>query len=296
MSVLDTSSFEGLNVASVSGVTWVDFMQMTESFIALDISVNSTGWGRWRDGVYETGIFSVEATKEESAVRRREFREFLSELFGDKTYEYVFVEKPIMGKNYDTSSALFQLNVIVDDMIDMNMLSARKIIREDNNMWKSNLHKASGFVSKIKGDKDIKGMVQESLRRLGFDQQERVLKEDEWDATGLAIGVIYRELVLKNTKAIKKPKTDIRKGFNVRQFDNDIDALEYAEKRKGTVYSADFTDNNKSIMTNFKELVLEHGSDWVFVLTIDTKKLGALALDKGLSLSYPVSTLVVWNK
>ncbi len=291
-----SNGLEDFPLVQVSAVTYRTLFALTESFISLDISVTSTGWGRWRDGVYETGTFSVQAPLEDSRGRRREFREFLTQLFGTTNYEYVFIEKPIMGVNYDTSSSLFQLNTVPDDMIDMSLISARTIIREDNNMWKSNLHKVSGFKSKIKGDKDIKGMVQDSLRLLDFDESDRFLAEDEWDATGLAVGVIYRSLVLKKAKALKKPKTDLRKGYNIKQYDNELDALEFAEKRKGKVYSVDFTDSKLSILTNFKKLVTEQGSDWVYVLTAPTAKLGALALDKGLSLEYPVSTLVVWKR
>jgi len=283
---------------SVSAVSYLDLLKLVPSFVSLDISVNSTGWVRWRDGNLEYGVYRVQASKDDEVARRREFREFLRSLFQDYHYDYLFIEDVIGGVNFKTNKILYQLNPIADDLADAGEIHVKEIIREDNKVWKSLLKKCANYKSPILSQKDDKQVVRDSLFLLGFgDKTTTTIPEDVYDALGMAVGVLFKRFVLKNEKAGRRLRTDITRGYAIHQFDEYYAALDCANEVGGFIHNVDFTHIRRDLKANFKKLIEELGDDTkTFVITIPTSKIGVLALDKDLDLDYETSYLVVYRK
>lgn len=286
---------EMLNIESVS---YLDIFKLVPSFISLDISKNATGWVKWLNEEVTTGVFSITAPEEDEVGRRRQFREFLKELFGDDEFEYLFIEDVIGSVNFKTAKILYQLNTIPDDMVVDGVIKAKTIIREDNKVWKKNLKSCSGYVSKVRSDSDDKKIVRESLYLLGFgDGTNNVIKQDIYDAIGLAVGVIFKKFILKEDKSKRKLRKDISRGYKIHQFSDYYQALDDANEVGGEIYESDFTNAKKDLKYNFKKLIEELEDDGkTFLIKIPTCKIGAVALDKGLDLNMETSYLVVYRK
>lgn len=283
---------------TIKPVTYMDFVKMTNSFIALDISVNSTGWARWRDNQLEYGVYKLQTPKDDEVGRRREFRAFLRDLFGDYSYDYLFVEDVIGGVNFQTNKILYQLNPIADDMIDDGVIHAKEIIREDNKVWKSMLKKCANYKSDIRAPKDDKQVTREALFLLGFgDKTTNTIAEDIYDAIGMSVGIIFKKFVLKGMKAGRRLRKDITRGYQIHQFEEYYDALDYANEVGGYIHDIDFMNIRRDLKSNFKSLIDELGDDTgTFVISILTAKIGVLALQKDLNLDQEVSYLVVYRK
>lgn len=282
---------------TISGFTYLDVFKLVPSFVSLDISLNSTGWGKWKDGEYTTGTFSVLADQDDGVGRRREFRQFLLELFGEDEYEYLFVEDIIGSVNFKTAKILYQLNPIADDMADEGLIKVKKIIREDNKAWKSQLNKCSGYKSPIRSSSNDKQIIMESIYLLGFgDKTTDVIAEDIYDCTGLAVGCIYKKFISNDKKSTKKLKKDVSKVYKIRQFADYYEALDDANELGGVIHELDLTKAKKDLKYNFKRMIEETDDDRkTYLITIQTNKIGSLALDKGLDLDIEMSYLVVFR-
>ena len=149
----------------IKSVSYQDILQLEPDFISLDISINSTGWVRSRDGVIDFGTYSLKSLDELD--RRVEFRGFLQDLIGGYSYKRVYVEDVIAGTNFKTTKSLIQLNTIVDDMKVFDLIKVDKIIREDNNSWKKYLRQVSNYESDIKKE-NPKDMIVQCLNQIGF--------------------------------------------------------------------------------------------------------------------------------
>lgn len=276
--------------------TYLDIFKLSPNFISLDISVNETGWGKWLDGEYTYGFYKLKTPESDDVGRRREFREFLKELFGDDQFEYCFIEDVIGGVNFKTNKILYQLNPIADDLIADGILHAKQVVREGNTEWKSYLRKCSGYKSKIVGSSEVKADIQAALHMMDFGSPDAAIAEGSYDATGMAIAIIYKRYVLAKQLKAPKLKTDITKGYKVKQFADEFEALDYANELPREIVEVDFLEINRDLKSNFKRFVTDLGADdKIFVIKILTSKIGLLALKKKLDLDLEVSYLVVYK-
>lgn len=296
----------------VKAIDYLSIISKAPNFISLDISVNSTGWVKWHNGELTYGTYGL--IEKDELERRQEFKRFLRDLFGDDEFEFVSVEDTIGSCNYKVLKFLVQLNSIVDDMKYDKIIKVSKIIREDNKVWKKLLHKLSGIKTSITKCND-KILIVECMNALGFlkgvlpdsktfdglhdfTDSEQV-KQDVYDALGMALGIIYRDYLGITLKKAKKVKTDIRKGYKIKQFDDLYEALDEANELSDTtgrrLQNLDFTKVSRDLVYNFKKSAEEYGDEKLFVITVPTTKLGSLAIDKDLSLDGELSYLLVYR-
>lgn len=172
-------------------LNYKDFLKLEPTFISLDISVRSTGWVKSINGNVEYGTYTLKAQDEMG--RRKEFKEFLINLIADNKIPVVFVEDVIAGTNFLTTKGLIQLNSIVDDLKEYGLIDVEKIKRIDNKKWKKYLKSASNYDGDIKKEED-KQLIRNCMNCLGFNEN---IKQDIYDALGMAIAVIYRDNILK---------------------------------------------------------------------------------------------------
>lgn len=281
----------------IQTVDYTSFFSLVPSFVSLDISKNSTGWVKWLDGVCTHGTFAITASDLEGVIQRQQFKAFLLELFGSSHFEYLFIEDVIGSVNFKTARVLYQLNIIPDDLQAEGLLQVSKLVRESNKVWKKNLKLASGFKSRIKAASDDKQITRDALHLLSFgDRTTAHIPEDVYDAVGMAVGVIYRLHVLKDAGNGVKLRTDITRGYKLRQFDDFYAALDFANDIGGSLVPLDFTDRPYDLRFNFKKAVLASQDDSkLYLITIPTSKIGALALNKGFDLTIPVSYLIAYR-
>lgn len=174
----------------ITKLNYKDFLVLEPTFLSLDISVRSTGWILSIDGNITWGTKSLKA--EDELGRRLEFRTFLLNLIGSTHIPVVFVEDVYGGVNFKTVKGLIQLNTIVDDLKADKLILVDDIKRMDNKKWKKYLKQAANYKQGVKkNDKDI---VIICLNELGFNLE---VKQDIYDALGMAVAVVYKEKVLK---------------------------------------------------------------------------------------------------
>lgn len=286
-----------MEILSIETLSYKNIITLVPSFISLDISKTSTGWIKYINGVQTQGTFTIQAPMEDGVGQRREFREFLKDLFQDDEFEYLFIEDTIGSINYKTARTLYQLNPIADDMIADGIIKANNIIREDNKVWKKNLKKCANYKGSIRAESDDKYITRMALLNLGFgDGTTNTIAEDIYDAMGLSIGIIYRIKVLNEQKSVKKLKKDIGKVYKIHQFYDLYEALDDANEVGGEIHQVDFTNIKRDLKFNFKRLIEELDDDTkTFIISIPTSKIGAVALNKGLNLDIPMSYLVVYR-
>lgn len=286
---------DNLGGYQLSPVTYEDFFKFSRAFVSLDVSVGSTGWVRWVDGKLEYGTYAIQAETDDGVGRRKEFANFLRELFGDTKYEHVFIEDVIASVNFYTARILYQLNPIVDDLIDAGDIFSEHLYREGNTVWKKHLRSASNYTSPVKSDKNEKKMVRECMKLLGFgDGSTKEIKQDVYDAMGLAVGTLYRLNVLDDTQVGRKPKADLLRGFRIKQFNDLYDAVKYAEKDSSDIELLDFRGISRDLRHHFKEFILGRDSNkGIFVVSVPTGKLGVVGLEKNLSFDSDMTYLVI---
>lgn len=260
----------GLKV--ISGVSYLDILGYAPDFFSLDISAASTGWVRWVDKKLEFGAYTLQST--DNYDRRHEFADFLKSTFGGHHYEHIFIEDVYGGQNFKTVQLLIQLNTIADDLVHEGYLDAGDIRRLDNGRWKKFLRKAANYKAVLKGEHD-KEMIRNALHQLGFTED---VVQDIYDALGLAVGIIKRDYIDVNCKPVTKQKADIRKGWKLKQFFEEDDAVAYANEVGREVFLQDCTKDPYDLAYHFKRLVKEYGDDKVIILGVRGDKLGVLAL------------------
>lgn len=174
----------------IEKLNYKEFLKYEPTFLSLDISVRSTGWVLSIDENITWGTKSLKA--EDELGRRLEFRAFLIDLIGSKHIPVVMVEDVYGGVNFKTVKGLIQLNTIVDDLKADKLILVDDIKRIDNKKWKMYLKQAANY--KLGTKKNDKEMVKGCLNKLGFDLEA---KQDVYDSLGMAVGVIYKDKVLK---------------------------------------------------------------------------------------------------
>lgn len=284
--------------AVIQELTYMNYFGMVNNFISLDPSKNGTGWARYRDGKLETGRFSIQSEDEQGA--RKEYRLFIESLFEGREYEYLFIEDTIGSVNYKTARILYQLNLIPDELIDYDRIKVGTLVRENNSMWKGNLRLASNYNPKVRGEVNDKEQVQSCLQLLGFgDGTTDSISEDEYDAVGSAVGIIYRLFVLKKDKTKVKLKTDISKGYKLMQFEDEYDANEFLEDfaSPSDIEVLDYMTISRDLKSNFAKHIKTREDDTrVYVIKLPTAKMGVVALSHGLDLNSEETCLVVHRK
>ncbi|WP_324823521.1 hypothetical protein [Sinanaerobacter sp. ZZT-01] len=174
----------------ITELNYKNFLELEPTFLSLDISVRSTGWVLSTDKNISFGINSLKV--EDELGRRLEFRTFLLDLIGNKHIPVIFVEDVYGGVNFKTVKGLIQLNTIVDDLKADKLILVEAIKRIDNKKWKKYLKQAANY--KLGAEKNDKEIVTSCLNELGFNLE---VKQDVYDALGMAVGVIYKDKVLK---------------------------------------------------------------------------------------------------
>lgn len=298
-----TNNPDNLNGSETPVLSSIDILDINkifsyvDSFISLDISKTSTGWVRYRNGIKEEGCYTIKSDVEDLLAQRKEFREFIIDLFQNQTYEYVFIEDTIGSVNYKTSRILQQLNPITDDLMELGMLPQSPIIREGNGTWKKNLCFIANYKPEIKGEDD-KTTIRNALQCLGYgDGSIAFVREDIFDAHGLAVGCITRLKLRAEPVKKKKLKTNISQVYKIEQFSDEYEALDRANALDRHIEQVNLLNASRDLNYNFKKHIIETDDDTkVYFITIPTNKIGRIALDKGFNLDYDISYLVVYRK
>lgn len=273
---------------------YTDFLKKEPTFLSLDISVSSTGWVKSVDGVVTWGTKTLESKDELG--RMIEFRKFLLSMLSDREYPVVFVEDVIAGTNFKTTKGLVQLNMIVDELNALGEIKVGKIKRIDNKKWKKYLKSATNYDGDIKKEED-KALIRNCMHEVGFSFD---VKQDIYDAMGMAIAVIYRDYVLGEAPKIDTVlKKDLRKGFTIKQFAEKDSKFEKAvanlkKKYNREVEELDWSNEARDVLYLFKQKITKDNIDnGIYVIKVINMKLGMLALTKNLSAETEYSYLVI---
>lgn len=272
---------------------YMDFLCMVGDFISLDISITGTGWVKKSNNVITYGVNGLKS--EEELDRRREFRKFLIELAGDSHYDFIVIEDVIGGNNFNTTKGLIQLNSIADDLIADGILNIDTIKREDNNTWKMYLKKIVNYEPVIKKE-DPKTSIRNCMNILEFTTNV----QDIYDAMGMVVAIIYRDIVLNNKRVSKKPlKYDLKTGYLIKQYTNLDLALKGSEKLKQTKYNREieqyvWLESKRDVLYLFKQLIKEQQrDDKIYIIHLKSNKLGVLALTKKLDTTNDETYIVI---
>ena len=282
----------------VKDITYEMVISRVNSFISLDISVNSTGWVRKRGDVVETGTYSLKATDE--LARRIEFENFLENLFGDHQYDRVFVEDVIMGCNFTTTKMLILLNVCVDDLMRYNRVKPAPITRIGNTVWKKYLRLLSKQQVIGQAQKD---MIAQTMNDIGFVAEV----QDIYDAMGIAVAVIFAEEAKLNETDIsketaKKVKADISKGYVIVECHSYNDMKQRAEKLKGKSRTREIIDvvydtKYRSVVDQMKSIISTTGNDSAYYcIYAPLNRIGAMCVTKGFDISKDEIFFIAYRK
>lgn len=273
---------------------YTDFLKLEPTFLSLDISVRSTGWVKSLNGEVTWGTLTLKS--EDELGRRKEFREFLIEILGKDYYPVIFIEDVIAGTNFKTTKGLIQLNSIIDDLKEYNLVSVGEIKRIDNKVWKKYLKKACNYDGDIKKEED-KQLIKNCMNEIGFSFN---VKQDIYDAMGMAIALIYRDNILKDKPKSKTVlKKDLRHGFLIKQYLNkdkkfDKSLENIIKKYNRNVEELDWSLEAHDILYLFKQKISKDGiDDKIYVIKVNNMKLGVLALTKKLNVENPFSYLII---
>ena len=278
-------------------ITYDKVISKVDSFISLDISVNSTGWVRKRGDKVEWGIYHL--AKGTDLSRRIEFENFLEGLMGDYQYDRVFVEDVIMGCNFETTRILILLNIAVDDLMRYKRVKQAPITRINNTVWKKHL--------KLLAKHDVKGqddklMIRETLNGIGFTADI----QDMYDAMGIAVAVIYVENaqidegILESTVMPKKVRPDISRGYTIVECKNQEDMEKKAEKLKGRsreIIYVNYNEHYKNVVEQVKSMIIQSGKDYaVYCIHTPLDRVGAMCVTKGFDLSRDDTYFIAYRK
>lgn len=278
----------------IDSLNYHDFLKLEPTFVSLDISVRSTGWVKSINGNVEYGTYTIKSVDETE--RRKEFRTFLIDLIGKERIPVVFVEDVIAGTNFLTTKGLIQLNTIIDDLKEYEILDIGKIKRIDNKKWKKYLKAACNYDGDIKKEED-KQLIKNCLNEIDFKEN---VKQDIYDAIGIAVAVIYRDNILKEEPKINTVlKKDLKSGYSIKQFlEKDKKFDKYLEnvikKYNREVEEIDWSLEVRDVLYLFKQKISNDKVDnKIYIITVNNMKLGILALTKKLNVETPYSYLII---
>lgn len=240
------------------------------NFISFDISVRSTGWCRYYEGVFEKGSFGLQSQTE--LERRMEFRQQAIKLIDNKQYDFIAIEDVIAGTNFETTKILIQLNSIIDDLCYLGIVPQSPIERIGNTVWKRYLKEVSGYQG-IKGG-FVKSEIKRAINMLGYNED---VVQDIYDSIGIAIGVIQRRNDTKPKKTVKL-KDDLSKSYVFYEYSEEkLYELSHEKGYEAITLKYD-SSLGKDMLQVFKHKVQEIGDNYVFVLDCPREKYGVLGL------------------
>lgn len=239
-----------------------------QNFLSLDISVRSTGYCIFKNGVFSYGSFGLSSKDE--LHRRVEFREQIKKIVDNQQFDFIAIEDVIGGSNFETTKYLIQLNSIVDDMIYFKEIPATEVRRIGNTVWKKYLKSLVEFSnSRLIFNKDE---IRNAINDLGFNED---VVQDVYDAIGIAIGAINQAAGVKVKKA--KIRTDLTKSYNFHKY-SDAKLSELCTRYGLEPYEVTLEKGKRDMLAQFKHTSTEIGDSYVFVLNAPLDKYGVLAL------------------
>ena len=239
-----------------------------KNFISFDISVRSTGWCKYKDGVFLYGSFGLQSKDELG--RRMEFRERVKEIVDNDTLDFIAIEDVIGGNNFETVKYLIQLNTIVDDMIYMGEIPKTEVRRIGNTIWKKHLKAVTNYSnSRMLFNKDE---IRKAINSLGFVVDT---VQDVYDSIGIAIGAILNNGVIKEKKA--KIRTDLSRSYKFYKYSDDK-VNELCSKYDLQSHEVGITKGQRDMLSAFKSVASEIGDNYIFILNAPLGAYGVLAL------------------
>ena len=267
---------------------FTELLLLSGNFIALDISVRSTGWVRYVNKVLTYGTYKIQAQTDRE--RRKEFGNFLFQLIGQEKYEFIAVEDVIFGTNFETTKALMQLNVVVEDLMDNGQIAETSVIRIGNTVWKKRLYQIANTTQHyVLRTTDDKKCIRDALHALGFNFVQDTIAQDIYDALGIGLVCIAdRHSEISNNVEInvKKLHTDLHKGYKLEQCDT-VDELQSKASKKikrtkrfKNIVQVKDSAQYSNLAKHFKDIVTQMGDDNIFVIDYDLNKVGSVLLTK----------------
>lgn len=200
-------------------VHFLDFVKGKDyAVLALDISVNSTGWVLYEPSTLVSkprlsfGVFTIptECRNSNNAIRCA-FRDFLIEKISEVPNTvplYVVAEDVFGGRNFLTTRTLLRLNTVIDDLVLDGFLGDNipidNVKKLNNQSWKSFLRKVSGYTPTISGQSD-KATVVGALSALGlFDALNSLAALGSKDS---ASSITLEDMVISTSLKGVKSKT-----------------------------------------------------------------------------------------
>lgn len=264
-------------------LTVLNIFNTIKSGIGLDISKNHTGIVIWNGSSIETYGFAIEEYDKSDYFAeykmRLDFKNRLSQIVKDRTFEYCIVEDVYSGENFDTVRKLLALQTVMDELIFEHVCVVDKFVRMLQVEWS----KYTRQIYKPNGRLKSKIETQALLEYLNFefymehkDDSERVKKEiffeDICDACAMLIG-----LIMKNSleNSVAKTQSIKLKDIKMVYVEHKEDIKTLRDKRLKNLEEKDVVDVNitKAIEKNIL-LCCTNDRDNVMRAEIPVNKLG----------------------
>lgn len=273
-----------------------------KSFCSFDISVRSTGWCRWTEGVLEFGRFGLQ--EKSDLGRRIEFQNKIQEIVGGTSYDFIAIEDVILGTNFKTTKVLIQLNPIIDDMMYRQEIKTAPIERIGNTVWKK-------YLKAISGHKTIAGRYEKedtvkALKEMQFKCQAvsavfgKPELYDVFDSIGIAVGAIIireeRDSGRVSTTPEVKLKTDLTRSYTFAKY------TEEKVKQLTAQYGVDshevLFDSTlyRDVLSQFGEEVKQFGDDFIFIIDCPRSYYGILALSEKLKFNTENNKIIAYKR
>lgn len=201
------------------------------SVFSLDVSKSSTGYFKAVDGSIELGSIQLDIKGWEDSLANGRLltglRDRILKVMGDtRHYDLICIEEAILGVNAKTSSLAYALNYVIDMLLSDGVVTCDRFIRDTNSSWKSSLRNLTGTSTMRVSDSSLgkskskrtselqKREVISCLQAMNFAEAFSVDGYSSWtkylssgvqdtlDATGLALGVLYKYYTLNELKVL----------------------------------------------------------------------------------------------
>ena len=170
------------------------------------------------------------------------------------------------------------------------------IKRIDNKVWKKYLKQASNYDADIKKEDD-KQLITNCMKEIGFNYK---IKQDIYDAMGIAVAVIYRDKILGDKPKVETVlKKDLKTGYTIKQFEEKDKKFEKSlksilDKYGREIEELDWTNEARDVVYLFKQKINKDKIDnKIYIIHVNNMKLGILALKKNLNVDIPFSYLII---
>lgn len=274
-------------------LNYITILDKVDSFLSLDISVNSTGWVLKSKNSLAWGTIHLKS--KDNRERRNEFAKEIQKIMPATGLDFIIIEDVIMGTNFQTTRALIELNTVVETLMDYDKICKCPVYRLDNKVWKRILNQlCQEETLKGVGDKEKVRFV---LNTLGFDGVEEDTPQDVFDAMGIILAWIMKDTVdnaakMKESNAIHKLHYQLEKCYKIKQYftlDAMLSAAEIMQirsKKDRKIVEVTVDEKYKDLPTQFKDIVEEHGDEAIFCFTYPLNRIGSLLITKDFNLKY----------